>query len=197
MLETLDLLLAAIVISAVVLHFLGRKLPLLWRFVGLFSILCISLLPYPYGLSTWLLSYISGFSITTGILALLAIESVLWGRYTVKQEQMQIFYILLSITALVFYPSSMGAIGFDAYSYGYGNFTLSSILLAIGMIAWFKRFYLLCLILATAQIAFAAELLISDNLWDYLLDPCLVIFAMCRVVKGSFCKEKTIPAQAI
>lgn len=192
MFETLDLLLTATVLGAITLHLIGQKLSLTWRAIGFLSIFIISLLPYPYGLGGFVLSYISGFSITAGVIAMVTIESSLSGRCRTSKKQLHTLYWLISIAALAFYPSSLGAFDFDAYGFGYGSLSLSLVLLTIGLIAWFKRFYLLCSILILAQIAFAMELLISDNLWDYLLDPCLVVFAMYRVIKSLFCKEKAL-----
>lgn len=190
MFETFDLLLAATALGAFTLHLLGDKLPKTWRVIIFIIIFTASLLPYPYGLGSLLLSYISGFSITTGVIAIISLEAAFRGKCMESKQQLPGLYVLISLVALAFYPSSLGATAFDAYGLGYGSLSLSLALLALGVFAWFKRLYLLCIVLILAQIAFAFELLVSDNLWDYLLDPCIVIYALYRSIKDLFCKVK-------
>lgn len=196
MFETLDLFLAATALSAFVLHLIGEKLPKVWRVIVFIGVFAASLLPYPYGLGGLVLSYISGFSITIGVIAVITLESTLRGKCQATKQQLPGLYILISLVALIFYPSSLGATSFDAYGLGYGSLSFSLALLALGVFAWFKRWYLLCIILILAQIAFAFELLVSDNLWDYLLDPCIVSYALYRSVKSLLCKAKTAIAPA-
>ena len=56
------------------------------------------------------------------------------------------------------------------------------------------RAYATCLILVSAQLAFGADLLVSDNLWDYLIDPWLVLWAAGWLIRDRLLQARAMPA---
>jgi hypothetical protein len=90
----------------------------------------------------------------------------------------------IAIAAVVFYPLALGFSAFDPYRMGYGNlwFIAGLLLLAIWSVLRYSTFFALCIALAVA--AWSAGWYESPNIWDYLLDPWLAIYAI--VVQGKY-----------
>jgi len=86
--------------------------------------------------------------------------------------------MLIAITALVFYPLSLGIGMFDPYRYGFGCVTFIFALLVIALAAWARESGLIVLCLALASLAWSIGWYESNNLLDYLIDPFLAIYAL-------------------
>ncbi len=89
---------------------------------------------------------------------------------------------LFSLAAgLALYPMAMGVGTVDPYAAGWHFSWLFVILLAITLVLIFSRNRFSIVLLATI-LAWNLHLLESGNLWDYLVDPVLVIISMARLV---------------
>lgn len=174
----LDSLLCALVLVAVQLRFSEALLARRWRFLLAVLTFVWALLPHPLGGAGWVLSYFSSFSMTSGLLALLAIQHRVVGHYWLPVAYLRRVCLVIVLMALWFYPMSMGSSYVDPYALGFGDFAFSTALLLLGLVAWVCRAYAVCLVLALAQLAYGADLLVSDNLWDYLIDPWLVFWCL-------------------
>lgn len=88
-------------------------------------------------------------------------------------------YIFRAVAAagLVLYPSAIGLLPCDLYRMGYQPLYPLLVLLAVAVASWRRAGYgaAACVIILVA--AYDLRLLESDNLWDYLLDPFLAIYA--------------------
>lgn len=194
-------LICALVLVAVALR-LGARLPQTIRMLLAALMLVASLLPFPWGLSGWALSYLSHFSLSSGLLALLAIQHRLTGRYWLPVREVRAVCLLLVGLALWFYPMSLGSSYADPYALGFGDTAFSTVLLLLGAFAWLNRAYASCVVLVVAQFAFAANVLHSDNLWDYLVDPWLVFWAIGWLVRDRLLVRRaqrapaTVPVEA-
>ena len=129
-----------------------------------------------------------------GLLAVLAIQHRIVGHYWLPLKQLRGACMMLVLMALWFYPMSMGSSYTDPYALGFGNFQFSTALLLLGLLAWVLRAYATCLILVSAQLAFGADLLVSDNLWDYLIDPWLVLWAAGWLIRDRLLQARAMPA---
>lgn len=89
---------------------------------------------------------------------------------------------LIALAALVFYPMALGLGAIDPYRFGYGNGWFVSALLLAAMAGWFRKNYLLALCIALATLAWSIGWYESGNLWDYLLDPFVSIYALAALV---------------
>jgi hypothetical protein len=89
--------------------------------------------------------------------------------------------ILITLAALALYPMALGIGAFDPYRLGYGNAQFLVALLVLALVAWYRKFLLLALCIAFATLAWAAGWYESDNLWDYLLDPFVSIYALATI----------------
>jgi hypothetical protein len=88
------------------------------------------------------------------------------------------FQFSVACIAIVFYPLALGLGMVDPYVWGYGSilFLIAVLLVAVlcGLGNWSKGVWMIAL----AILAWAAHWHESANLWDYLLDPFLAIWAL-------------------
>jgi hypothetical protein len=86
--------------------------------------------------------------------------------------------ILIVGAALALYPMALGLSAYDPYRLGYGDSLFVTILLLLALLAWFRKFSIIALCIAFATLAWAVGWYESDNLWDYLIDPFVTIYAL-------------------
>jgi hypothetical protein len=118
---------------------------------------------------------------------------VLLGRYLLypdasKLQSKQLF-VLIAMTGLLFYPGALGLGMPDPYRLGYfttyngllGPMLFLAILAMLLLVAYIRSHLLIMLCLVVAIIGFKLQLMTSTNLWDYLVDPLIVIYALVSV----------------
>lgn len=187
----LDVVLAAWTMSAVLTSLLARKLNKVLTLGLLLGGFIALLIPVPkLSAAAYLVSYLSGFSVSSAVLATAAVLALLNNQQASYQSQKTPILLAMALWALVFYPLSLGAAALDPYAWGYGgNYVVSAVLLALGVLAILKGYYLACVVIIAGQLVYAANALVSDNLWDYLLDPMLAIYALFYSLKRLLCKS--------
>ena len=123
-------------------------------------------------------------SIATLVVLALALLRTLSGCALVEEANRLLMLRAIAIAAVLFYPLALGFSAFDPYRLGYGNlwFMAGLLGLAIWSVLRYSTFFALCIALAVA--AWSAGWYESPNLWDYLLDPWLAIYAI--VVQGKY-----------
>ena len=148
----------------------------------LVTVFVVSLIPFG-GMP--LAAYVRGVSgdlsiITLALLYYALTRSVLGG----SAEGIKSRYALLTLItlfALLLYPLALGFSLFDSYRLGYGESWFVVALLLIAFLAWDRKSYLITTCIAMATLAWAVGWYESDNLWDYLLDPWLAIYALFSI----------------
>lgn len=92
------------------------------------------------------------------------------------------FKLAIAFISLAFYPLALGLGMIDPYAWGYGSIGLLAAVLLFalvcGLTGWMKGIW----IIALAIIAWAAHWHESANLWDYVLDPLLAIWAFITLI---------------
>ena len=123
-------------------------------------------------------------SISTLVLLALALLRKLSGCVLMEEANRLLMLRAIAIAAVLFYPLALGFTAFDPYRLGYGNlwFMAGLLLLAVWSVLRYSTFLALCIALAVA--AWSAGWYESPNIWDYLLDPWLAIYAI--VVQGKY-----------
>lgn len=100
------------------------------------------------------------------------------------------FKVSIAILAVIFYPLALGLGMLDPYAWGYGSiiFLIGVLVFAVicGLTNWNKGLW----IIAVAITAWIFHWHESTNLWDYLLDPFLAIWAIGSVVNSYRLKRR-------
>lgn len=157
---------------------LGRRAVLV-RLPVAALVMTIMLVPFLRGLSPagYLYGCIGELSVTTLLLLLTSLLDS--GRADTKWRRLLLLLALLG--GLVLYPFSLGPFAVDPYAWGYRPWWLLGAVTLVGLLAARRR-TAATVVLALAVLAFSANLAASTNLWDYLLDPLLVIFALWELI---------------
>ena len=121
-------------------------------------------------------------SITTLVLLWCALLRPWCGCVTVEAKHRRALLILIALAALALYPMALGVGAYDPYRLGYGDPLFVSALLLLAVAAWFWKSTLIALYIAFATLAWAVGWYESNNLWDYLLDPFVSIYALCAII---------------
>lgn len=151
----------------------------------LIAILLTNLFFWPLGLSLELplAAYVRGI---TGDLSIV-LSLLLWSSVLLPSRPVPAgFKWVVAITALAFYPLALGLGMVDPYAWGYGSLGLFAAILLLalcsGILGWNKGVW----IIALAIIAWSAHWHESTNLWDYVLDPILAIWAVISLSHGFY-----------
>jgi len=121
-------------------------------------------------------------SVTALILLWCALLRPWCGCVMVEPKHRFMLLALIALAAFALYPMALGASAYDPYRLGYGNLQFIVVLLLLALVAWFWKYWLIALCIALAILAWAAGWYESGNLWDYLLDPFVAIYAMTAII---------------
>lgn len=144
---------------------------------------------WPLGMSLELplSAYVRG---VTGELSVVTML-LLWSSMLPQAKKTPLgFKVPLALISIVFYPLALGFGMLDPYVWGYGSigFLGAVILFAIacGLAGWTKGVWIISL----AIIAWVAHWHESANLWDYLLDPFLAIWALFAIPNAIYLQRR-------
>jgi hypothetical protein len=124
-------------------------------------------------------------SMTTLVLAGAACVAQLTGRTVFKPQDLRVLFWLVACGALCLYPFALGWTPFDSYALGYGSIEFVTALLLVTLAAWHFRRNVVVLIVIVAAIAYCIGAYESRNLWDYLIDPLVALYALVRLLAGA------------
>ena len=131
-----------------------------------------------------LAAYVRGFTGELSITAML----LLWTAY-ISPKEIHVpagVKVWIALVAIVFYPLALGVSMLDPYAWGFGSFTLLAAVIATALIAWFAGSNRIAIILALAILAWAVGWHESANLWDYILDPFLGLWAIGSLILSAW-----------
>jgi hypothetical protein len=181
LMQTLALIELSITCAVVCIWTLQKFSPNPFPFIArvLIVLLIGNLLFWPLGMNLPLVAYVRGITGDLSIVLTLLLWSSLLPSY--KPAPLA-FKFVVAIIALCLYPFALGIGMIDPYAWGYGSIVfLATVLcfaLVCGLANWSKGVW----IIAIAIIAWAAHWHESANLWDYVLDPFLAIWAICSCI---------------
>jgi hypothetical protein len=165
----------AVVITWLLQKTASQEFP--WMLKVLLTVLIGNLFYWPlgFGMELPLAAYVRGVTGDLSIVTLL----LLWTSLLLAAKPTPIFFkFVIVLLALCFYPLALGLGMIDPYAWGYGSIAffigVLTFALVCGLLNWVKGVW----IIAIAIIAWAAHWHESANLWDYLLDPFLAIWAL-------------------
>lgn len=148
--------------------------------VKVFLVLLIgNILFWPMGMNLPLVAYVRG---VTGDLSIV-LTLLLWSSLLPSSKPSPIaFRFAVATIAFCFYPFALGLGMTDPYAWGYGSIAFLVAVLFFGLVCGLTNWSKGVWIIAIAIIAWAAHWHESANLWDYLLDPFLAIWALIACI---------------
>ena len=150
--------------------------------VGFFFVIITSLIllvPFAAIGAPWSLpfaAYIRGVTGDLSILSLLLIMFTWSGLNAFRIAS--ITPILIAVVAILFYPFALGFTMFDPYAWGYHSSVFVGTVLLVAAIYFFAKHSWEVLMISITVFAWSIHWHESINLWDYLLDPFLAVWAI-------------------
>ena len=157
-----------------------------WSLLKRFSVMCgltlFLFLPSEYWnyfgipLELPLAAYVRGIVGDLSVVTLV----LLWSSFILNERLALPIQVKMSLAciAVVFYPLALGFTMFDPYAWGYGSWTFLLTVLLFALIAWWMNLHIVVLAIALALCAWSFQWHESSNLWDYLIDPFLCLWAL-------------------
>ena len=130
-------------------------------------------------------------SITTLVLLAMALLRAFHDRPLVEERNRLGVLQAIAVAAVLFYPFALGLGMFDPYRLGFGNLWFMVALLALAVWASLRASMLLAVCIALAVAAWSVGWYESTNLWDYLLDPWLAIYAIAALAKHGLARWRS------
>jgi hypothetical protein len=147
------------------------------------TIFVVALIPFNgFPLAAYVRGATGDLSITTMVLLWCALLGPWIGCSDAPSRHRLALVALIALAAVMFYPMALGFGAFDPYRLGYGHWLFVTVLSLVALAAWFWRYYLIALCIAFAAFAWAIGWYESGNLWDYLLDPFVSIYALTAIM---------------
>ncbi len=164
----------------------GRRVDERAMWVKVLTAFCFVLLWIPSGASSIpVVAYVRG---VTGDLSISFVMLAVWRMCqlalnwrAIPNREQTAMMSALAVAALYLYPLALGWGDWDAYRPGWGSWGMLLVLLVLCAVCWLKSLWALPALVVMSLLAWSFGLLESGNLWDYLLDPWLSIYALCFV----------------
>lgn len=184
---------ATVLLSPVIAKLAKPRLALLLAAVFVLMLIPLGGMPF----AAYARGMTGDLSITTLIMLWCALLRPWCGCVMVEPKHRFALLALIALAAFALYPMGLGAGAFDPYRLGYGNPQFIVVLLLLAFVAWFRKYSLIALCIALAILAWAVGWYESGNLWDYLLDPFVAIYAVATIiscgVKALFKSQRESP----
>jgi len=182
----------AILLQWVSRSFVNRRMA---NSLTLFAPLLILIIPFSgLPVAYYLRGATGDLSVITVMLLSAALARTFYNIEILNKKTAGYFYLAIFIIGALFYITSLGYGQFDPYGLTYESLVIPFTLLAsLVLLAW-KKQYGLAMLLLVPMIAYETGLLESNNIWDYILDPFLWVYATIRTFKylfGTIKKHKT------
>jgi len=139
--------------------------------------LCLFLPVAGLTVAQWVRSVLGDLSIFTMMVFLNILTHRLFNRNFINPDSRIKLLLGVVTVGVVFYPLALGVSSFDPYSLGYSPVIMAVLLCLASIITWLRAHRELAIILLLPLLAYNLHILESVNLWDYLLDPVLLVYA--------------------
>lgn len=137
-----------------------------------------------WSLTVWLRGMVGDLSVTSMLLLSAAVYARLFKvepKWDARERSA--LFGFLAVLALLLYPFALGLGSLDPYRSGFGGVAMLLMLALLALWLMRRGFYLLPLVFALAATGWSFNLLESTNLWDYLIDAPLAIYALWVTIK--------------
>jgi hypothetical protein len=136
-------------------------------------------------ISAYVRSVTGDLSMATLVLAGAACVAQLTARTAIEPRDLRALFWLVACAAVFLYPFALGWTQFDPYALGYGSIEFVTALLLATLAAWRFRCNVVVLIVIAAALAYLVGAYESRNLWDYLIDPLVALYALIELLSGA------------
>lgn len=183
LIHQLPLIEISLITSIIFLHLIRATFNTAYGLIPGLLLVSIALLVLlaPFGAigAPWSLPFAAYIRGVTGDLSILSLMLVIctWSGLNAFRIA-SITPILIAVVAILFYPFALGFTMFDPYAWGYHSSVFVGTVLLVAAIYFFAKHSWETLMLAIAVIAWSIHWHESMNLWDYLLDPFLAVWAI-------------------
>jgi len=160
-----------------------RRLPLRARYAVMLAAALAVFVPIGgLSIAACVRSVTGDLSAATLVLAGAACFTQHTGKELIGRRDRQALCWLLALAAAFLYPFALGWTRFDPYALGFGSVEFITALLLTTLAAWWARWYVIVFIVVAAALAYLAGAYESRNLWDYLIDPLVSVYALVRLL---------------
>ncbi len=160
--------------------------------IGLVIVALVAIPYFDFSAAVYIRGVVGDLSLTTVLLLISTIARYLTGKVLCSERQVNALFTVVVPVGLIFYPMALGLGPFAPYSLGFGSIGFLLCLLVLCCIAWIFDYLLISICLAAAVGAYSMQWYDSNNLWDYLMDPLLVIYGFLLLVKR-LCRFEIYP----
>lgn len=168
-----------------------RRMKLSQRIAAFIGLLLVSIVPLSGPpIAAYLRGVVGDLAITTMVFL---VSTVIWQtlqlpkRTTNQRLVPAAFYAALG---LALYPATLGLSAIDPYRWGFEPSALLLICAAATLFFCLRGFYTAGVSLMLATLAFTADMKVSDNYWDYVLDPLLAVYSFFVVIR--YCTDRLL-----
>ena len=173
-------LVAACLGLALIRRFTNAKVHLVIAFIASFTLTLLPLREFPAShylrVLTGDLCILSFVWLTAG-----TIQTLLNGE-RIRSKQDRFTAIAALVISLFLYPSALGLSPLDTYSFGYSPVYLGPFIFFLFVLAVWLNYWIMASSAVLALAAYHFGLMESNNLWDYLIDPVILIYSLCILV---------------
>ncbi len=164
-----------------------QALPMSAKAILLLMIANLFFWPLGLNLELPLSAYVRG---VIGDLSTVTVLLLLSALFVRNQSAPWIVKVAIGLVGLCFYPFALGLGMFDPYGWGYSSVALLIAVLVFALLCAIAKWNRGAWIIGLAIIAWGMQWHESTNLWDYLIDPILVVWAIFGVVATIMKKRK-------
>lgn len=176
----------ALGLSAVCALALRRRAPML-RASAALALLVLLLVPIgDLPLAAYVRGIVGDPSVSTLVVLAYAFAGRAGGFSPLTASQRAGALLLVLLAAALLYPLALGAAPYDSYRWGYGEPCFLGLLLVLALAATVLRLPLVALSISLAVLAWTLGWQESGNLWDYLIDPLLALYAVSTLPAALF-----------
>lgn len=160
-----------------------RRLPVRARYAVMLAAALAAFVPIgELSIAAYVRGATGDLSAATLVLAGAACFTQVTGRALIGHRDKQALCWLLALAAAFLYPFALGWTRFDPYALGFGSVEFITALLLMTLAAWRARLNLVVLVVVVAALAYLLGAYESRNLWDYLIDPLVSVYALVRLL---------------
>ena len=190
-LQTIALVEMALACSAAAIWILQKLSQREFSFItkAILLLALANLLFWPLGMSLDLplAAYVRG---VVGDLSIVTLLLLLSSLFLNQRQAPAGFKLGIVVVGFAFYPFALGFTMFDPYAWGYGSIAFLIAVLLCAIVCVLANSIREAWMIAFAIIAWGISWHESANLWDYLLDPLLLAWAMLTLIAGVMRKRK-------